>query len=308
MIRRAVPLFLLAVALLLGSYVERVGSGVYALAHALPSVQLKTPAVPQHVVPVPVGSHPTGDQPWFLVVGDSISAGISPEDIGHARNMSYVAGVYATLARSGYAWTPDDISCPTVTTQTYYSGCHLAFTNPLLGGHSQSTVAMRDIAAHLPSLKFILVELGSNDLFALQRDPTKKMDAQLLEVTVRLGKIVQQLMSAAPHVPVFIANFYDPYAAESPSYVEEVTYLNGAVAELAASTGATVVDFAAAMGTDRPITSARLCALIACTSHDIHPTVAGETRLAQAVLMSLKSAGLVRSDVGNVLPANEWKD
>ncbi len=308
MIRRAVFLFLLAAALVLGYYVERVGSGVYALAHALPSVQLKAPAIPKHVVPVPVGNHPAGSQPWFLVIGDSISAGISPEEIGHARNLSFVAGVQATLAAGGDSWTPDDLSCPAVTTKTYYAGCHLAFTNPLLGGEPQSTVAMRDIRQHLPSLKFILVELGSNDLFALQHDPPGKMERELLSVTGRLGTIVHQLMASAPHVPVFIANFYDPYAAESPSYVEEVTYLNGAVAELAATTGATVVDFAGAMGTDRPITRAALCARIACASHDIHPTVEGEKLLAAAVITSLKSAGVVSADIGKVVSVSRWQD
>ncbi len=308
MIQRAVSLILLATAVLLGIYVERVGSGVYALAHALPSVQLKAPAIPRHVVPVPVGSHPTGSSPWFLVVGDSISAGISPEDIGHARNVSYVAGVYSTLAHAGDAWMPDDLSCPTVTTRTYYSGCHLAFTNPLLGGEPQSTVANRDIGQHRSTLKFILVELGSNDLFALQHDSPGTMEKQLLAVTERLGTIVHQLMSKAPGVPLFIANYYDPYAAESPSYVEEVTYLNGAVAELAASTGATVVNFAGAMGTDRPITKSVLCARIACASQDIHPTVEGERLLASAVISSLKSAGVVSAHVGNVLPVGKWKD
>ncbi len=49
------------------------GHGLGRLRPTVPDLQL---------LPAPVGGHPSGDGPWFLVVGDSISAGITPETLG----------------------------------------------------------------------------------------------------------------------------------------------------------------------------------------------------------------------------------
>jgi hypothetical protein len=103
-----------------------------AWAHRLDGLQPTAPDV--QILPAPVGGHPFGDAPWFLVVGDSIGAGITPETLGRGPNSSWVAGLTQRLAASRHAWRPDDLACPTESTLTYATGCRLAFTNPLLEG------------------------------------------------------------------------------------------------------------------------------------------------------------------------------
>lgn len=290
----------------MSTFVASVGYGAFRLANLLPTVHFAAMKFSDRLVPSPVGQHPTGNTPWFLVVGDSISAGISPEVIGKSQNFSYVAGIEATLKMDGLDWIPDDLACPTGNTFTYASGCPLAFTNPLLGSQPQRTVALRDIDSHRSTLKFILVELGSNDLFAF-RDATGNVDSKLTAVVERLRGIVATLSAAAPGVPILIANFYDPYAAEKTSYAEEMSFLNAGIVELAASNGATVVDFATAMGTAGPTTKQQLCRLIACSSNDIHPTKLGEEHLAAAVMIALDKSGLLLPSMDIVAPLSTWE-
>lgn len=267
-----------------------VGLGAYALiAHLMSS---KPPAPPQFtIIPPPVGGHPQGDAPWFLVVGDSIAAGVYPGSLGDQQNPSFVSHVAADLAARGLHWEPDDLACPGETTKTYLTGCAAAFANPLLSGKPASQVALADIAAHPATLKFILVELGANDLRSFKGSANWMADAGAL--LTRLQKIVEGLKRAAPQTPILIANYYNPYVVKDPATIPRAAYVNGGLAELAQIEGATLVDFASAMGTTTSPGEKALCELVDCQAQGIHPTAKGALRLAQATLSALESAGLL---------------
>ncbi len=267
-----------------------VGLGAYELIqHVMSS---KPPPPPQiSIIPPPVGGHPHGDTPWFLVVGDSISAGVYPGSVGAKQNPSFVSAVANDLAARGLHWEPDDLACPGETTQTYVSGCAAAFTNPLLSGKSSKQVALADIAAHRPTLKFVLVELGANDLRSFKGSKSWMADAGAL--LARLQKIVEGLRRAAPGTPILMANYYNPYVATEPSTIPRAAYVNGGLAELAQVEGNTLVDFASAMGTNTNPGEKAVCELVDCRAQGIHPTPKGAARLAQATLSALAGAGLV---------------
>jgi lysophospholipase L1-like esterase len=281
-----------SVAFVVGTLVvlAMVGLGAYALIEHLMSS--KPPAPPQvTIIPPPVGSHPHGDAPWFLVVGDSIAAGVYPGSLGAKQNPSFVAGVAADIAARGLSWEPDDLACPGETTTTYLTGCAAAFTNPLLSGKPSNQVALADIAAHRATLRFILIELGSNDLRSLKGSKSWMSEAGAL--LGRLQKIVEAFRGAAPQTPILIANYYNPYVATDPDTIAQAAYVNGGLAELAQIEGATVVDFASAMGTNTNPGEKTVCELVDCQVQGIHPTAKGAARLAQATVAALESAGLV---------------
>jgi lysophospholipase L1-like esterase len=152
-------------------------------------------------------------------------------------------------------------------------------------------VALTDIHGHAKTLKFILVELGANDLRSFATSPKWMADTSTL--LGRVDQIVATLKTAAPGVPILIANFYNPYAAETPSTIPQAAYVNGGMAELAQLQKVTLVDFASAMGTNANPGKTALCRLVDCPAQGIHPTQAGAVLLAQAVLSSLQQAAVI---------------
>ena len=247
---------------------------------AVPAVQL---------VPAPVGGHPSGDQPWFLVVGDSIGAGIDPAALGGGPNRSWVALLAQQLARSGHAWRPDDLACPEETTESYSTGCPLAFTNPLLGGRPQRQAALDDIRAHRSTLRLIVVELGANDLFGMGTDYAVQVRAEM----GRLQGIVAELERSAPGVPMFLADVYDPYAADAETHAAEIGYFDRGVRLLALQEGAHLIDFADAIVPGGVTTRLRLCRLVDCAHDGIHPTPVGDGALAAAAQRAIKASGIL---------------
>jgi lysophospholipase L1-like esterase len=247
----------------------------------VPDVQLR---------PAPVGGHPSGSEPWFLVVGDSISAGITPGTLGDGPNPSWVADLAQRLAATRHAWKPDDLACPTESTATYFSGCLLAFSNPLLGGRAQRQVALADVAAHRSTLRLMVVELGANDLLGMSREGFGRESAAVLS---RLGRIAGELQAAAPGVPLFLANVYDPYSGGPDSFSAQIRAFDDGVAALAADRGATLVDFASAMVPGRTTSRARICRLVECQGDGEHPTRRGERALAGAAFQAIDGSGLL---------------
>jgi lysophospholipase L1-like esterase len=255
--------------------------GLAGLRPAVPDVQL---------LPAPVGGHPSKDRAWFLVVGDSISAGITPTTLGDGPNPSWVADLAGRLASSGHAWVPDDLACPTESTVTYSTGCKLDFTNPLLGGRPQRAVALEDVRAHRSTLRFMVVELGANDLLGMTRAGfAGEADAAL----GRLATIIAELQRSAPGVPLLVANVYDPYAGGPDPYAAQIAYFDGILAVMAGSTGAHLIDFADAMAPGGMTTRAQICKLVECQGDGVHPTPAGGDALAGAAFDAIQAAGLL---------------
>ncbi|MFN2569948.1 MAG: GDSL-type esterase/lipase family protein [Candidatus Dormibacteria bacterium] len=232
-------------------------------------------------VTVVAGAPPVDGTPWFLTIGDSITAGYSRDPDRRGTNSGWPVQLEGTLARSGRAWRLFDVACSGETTTTYRGRCPQRAAIPFLQSSSQRDVAMAAISAHLADLRLIVVDLGSNDLLlaALAATPVTAVAPELQD---RLESIVSELRRVAPRVPLVLANYYDPFQNSSPTTLGDVMRVNAAVADVARRHGATVADFFAAINTPAGI-SPDLCVNLDCQHLDpIHPTVAGHARLAAA--------------------------
>lgn len=221
---------------------------------------------------------PHSGVPWFLAVGDSISYGFSVDPAVQG-NPSWATVVQQELHGQGEDLALYDPACPGETTTTYaHGGCSGSVFVPALGGRSQRDVVLDAIARRGDSLRFIVVELGTNDYFAA-RAGGGDVEAQLDQAAQRLDALTAELQRAAPRVPVILANIYDPHGTYD-SWAQAMRF-DEDVADVAGRRGAAVADFLRAVAPDR-------CRYLDCAHDDIHPTVAGDAVLGAAVLKALQ--------------------
>lgn len=232
---------------------------------------------------VPVaGRPPEPGRPWFLTIGDSITFGYTRDPELAGTNISWAPRLEQQLAAQGRPWQLYDTACPGETTLSYAGRCPGRGQVPLLARQSQRDAALAAIAAHGPDLRLIVVALGSNDLLrALNSDP----DATRAALIDHLEAIVTELRVAAPAVPIVIAGIYDPFAVGAPKTDAVLSPIDDAIASLAGRLGDAYADFHAAI--NRPADRAPLCSLVDCADLDIHPTVLGQQRLAEAVMQAV---------------------
>jgi lysophospholipase L1-like esterase len=236
---------------------------------------------------IPVAGHPpVAGAPWFLTIGDSITFGFTLDPARSGVNSSWALQLQALLAAQGRPWQLYDTACVSERTDTYYTRCPGRARTPFLAGTSQHDAAISAIAAHPAGLRAVFVDLGSNDLLrALRRDIP--VDTAIAGLRAALARIVTELRAAAPGVLVILCNYYDPLANLEPSTVAQAMAVNAMVAAVAAETGARLADFFAAINTPAATPDRQLCRWVDCAHGDIHPTVAGQARLARAALAAL---------------------
>jgi lysophospholipase L1-like esterase len=233
------------------------------------------------------GGEPQSGQSWFLVVGDSISFGLTVDPSRFGTNSSWAVQIQPLLRASGRSWIADDLACPGETTASYASSCPMAVLAPWLGGASQRSAALTSVHQRASTLRFIAVELGANDLLNARRDGTAP-PAVLAGLHTRLDGIVSDLVAQVPGVPIVIANLYDPYGPADVAAARGVDEANAVIADVAASRGAVIADWHVAVnGSTEP-----LSALVDRAHNDVHPTVEGHRVLALSVMAALAGAGI----------------
>jgi lysophospholipase L1-like esterase len=240
---------------------------------------------------VPVAGHaPGGGQPWYLAIGDSVTFGFTVDPSRFGVNSSWPLQLQPLLAASGRAWSLYDTACPSERTTTYYTLCPGRAQVPFLSTTSQHDAAMAAVTAQRASLRAVLVDLGSNDLLdGLRHGGT--VAAMSVVVRDALTRIVNDLHAAAPGVPVILCNYYNPLANLDPSTRPQLASVNATMAAVATSTGAHLADFFAAIDTSAATPDPHLCDYVDCAHGDVHPTIAGQARLANAALAALAGAG-----------------
>ena len=256
---------------------------------AAPSSPSSSQAFPQRGTDVsvpPAGAPPQTGHPWFLAIGDSITSGYTVDASRAGTNSAWPLDLQALLAKRGETWSLYDVACAGETLESYATRCHdRAVATAVLQGRPQRQAALDTIAAHRADLRLIAIDLGSNDLLrALESGATVQSVTD--SVRTRLGAIVAELQAAAPGVPVIIANYYNPLENLIGSSESELAQVNAAVAGVAAARGAHLADFHAAFNVDPP-PAPRLCVYVDCAHLDVHPTVAGHERLAEAALAAV---------------------
>ena len=284
--RRAAVAALVCVAVLAlgacGSAPSAVSSSTTATSSPPPSAPADSAQPASAVIPVP-GKPPVTDQPWYLVVGDSVSFGFTQDPARYGTNSSWALQLQPLLAAAGRPWQLYDTACPSETTATYTGACPLRRFVPDLATRSQRDVALAAVAAHRADLRLIVVELGSNDLLHAR---TTDAATVIPALTAALTRIVGELQQAAPGVPVILCNYYDPLENLLPATVAPLEQVNAAVAELATRLHTGLADFFSAINTVPP-PDPDLGRYVDLAHSDIHPTVAGHTRLAEAMLRSV---------------------
>jgi lysophospholipase L1-like esterase len=237
---------------------------------------------PQTVYVPVAGRPPEPGRPWFLTIGDSITFGYTRDPDLAGTNISWAPRLEQQLAAQGRPWQLYDTACPGETTLSYAVRCPGRGQVPLLARQSQRDAALEAIAAHGPDLRLIVVALGSNDLLHAIYADADTTRAALID---HLEAILTELRVAAPGVPIVIAGVYDPFAVTAPRTDAVLSPIDDAIAALAGRLGDTYADFHAAI--NRPADRAPLCSLVDCADLDIHPTVLGQQRLAEAVMQAV---------------------
>jgi lysophospholipase L1-like esterase len=232
---------------------------------------------------VPVaGSPPEPGVPWFLTIGDSITFGYTRNSELAGTNISWAPRLERQLASQGRPWRLYDTACPGESTLSYATRCPLRSQVPLLAERSQRDAALEAIAANGAGLRLVVVALGSNDLLlGLNADPETTRAALLRH----LEAILTELRTAAPGVPIVLADAYNPFAIAAPHTDELLIPVDDALAALAARLGDGFADFHAAI--NHATDGASLCSLVDCANRDIHPTALGQERLAGAVMKAV---------------------
>jgi lysophospholipase L1-like esterase len=238
-------------------------------------------------VPVPVaGQPPVAGVPWYLAVGDSVTSGFTFDPSRAGVNSSWALQLQGMLAQRGEPWQLYDTACSGERTDTYYTHCSGSDETPFLAHQSQHDAALAAVRAHKADLKLILVDLGSNDLLrALRRGQNPLTAAATLQAS--LGRIVAELVHAAPGVPVVVANYYDPLANLFPATQPLLQKVNDMVKSVAVANHARLADFYSAINTVTNGIDPHLCDYVDCAHTDVHPTIAGHTRLAEAALAEI---------------------
>ena len=253
-----------------------------------PTLGLAQASAPAGSIPV-AGHAPVAGTPWYLAIGDSITFGYSLDPARAGVNSSWALLLQGMLAASGRPWQLYDTACVAERTDTYYTRCPGRALTPFLTDTSQHDAALAAITAHRADLRAIFVDLGSNDLLrALRHDTTLPVAISALRTA--LAHIVGELQAAAPGVPVIVCNFYDPFANIDPATRPEVVAINAVVSQVAAAQHARLADFYAAIDASTSGVDTQLCQWVDCTHGDIHPTIAGQQRLARAAFKALGPA------------------
>ena len=229
----------------------------------------------------PAGSPPQAGHPWLLTVGDSVTSGYTVDPARAGTNSTWALGLQRLLEQSGRAWSLYDVACAGETLESYRTRCHdRSIATAVLQGRSQERAALDAIASNGADLRLIVVELGSNDLLRSLRSGAS-LQTSIDNVRTQLDSVVAELQKAAPHVPVIVCNFYNPLENLLPASEAQLAEVNAVVAQVASGRGARLADFHAAINTDPP-PDPQLCTFVDCAHLDVHPTVAGHLRLAEA--------------------------
>jgi lysophospholipase L1-like esterase len=269
-----------------------VGMAVVALLVACgstaPPAATPTPsptATARALIPV-AGQPPVAGRPWYLAIGDSVTFGFSVDPARLGTNSSWPLQLQPLLAATGRAWTLYDTACVSERTDTYYTRCPGRAQTPFLANTSQHDAAMAAITTHRQDLRAVFVDIGSNDLLRTLRRNTP-LPTAVTALKTALTRIVTELEAAAPGVPLVLANFYNPLANLDPATQPQIAVVNAMVAAVAHATGAHLADFFAAIDSVTTGNDPHLCENVDCAHGDIHPTIAGQAKLAQAALAAL---------------------
>ncbi|HMD47111.1 MAG TPA: SGNH/GDSL hydrolase family protein [Acidimicrobiales bacterium] len=170
---------------------------------------------------VAVGTGPAGaTKPppvYYLSLGDSLAQGVQPNKTGASVETSrgYTDDLYNQYRRQIPGLLPEKIGCPGESTTTMITGGICTYTEGVtesdpLGNQlaqAESFLAHNHVA-------FVTIDIGANDIDGCVGgggiDPTCFANG-LTAAATNLPVILSGLQAAAPGVPIYAMNYYDPF-------------------------------------------------------------------------------------------------
>lgn len=153
----------------------------------------------------------TGQPQYYLALGDSLAVGVQPTSDGTLveTNDGYVDDLYALYRQSMPDLRLKKLGCSGETTSTMINGgiCRYPHKNQL-------DEAVKFLQTHQVAL--VTLDIGGDDVlhcFSLSGPNPVCLADGVAAVTANLPDILQALRAAAPQVPIFAMNYYDPFLA-----------------------------------------------------------------------------------------------
>jgi lysophospholipase L1-like esterase len=164
------------------------------------------------VVGGPVTAAAAAGPPYYLALGDSLAQGVQPNSTAplHETNRGYVDDLYAIERTRIPGLRLAKLGCPGETTTTMRTGGVCSYA---LG--SQLAQAMAFVATH--RVAFITIDIGANNIdgcVSTTGISTTCIAGGLSAAATDLPVILGTLRTAAPRVPIYAMNYYDPFLAE----------------------------------------------------------------------------------------------
>ncbi len=260
----------------------------------------------------PVSSRSTASPIRYdLALGDSLAVGVGASQPADG----YVGLVYRHQRMRLPGLQLVDLACSGATTNSMIQGGGC----PYAAG-SQLAAAESFIRAHPGRISFVTIDIGINDIDGCMTDSTivaACVAAGLSEASTGLGTILAGLRSADGGLPIYGADYYDPFLAAwtngpagravARQSEADVLALDDVIAQALAQSGASLatvaarfdtVDFAPSSvspGAAVPVNVARVCAWTwMCSARDLHPDNHGHVQLASAfdTIIDTSGAGL----------------
>lgn len=260
------------------------GFAVPATASIASAAQVRTPSPPS---PRPSPSGP----PYYLSLGDSLAQGVQPTATGQSveTEQGYANDLY-DLYRFAYPGLRlEKLGCPGETTETMIQGGICSYPEG-----NQLAAAVAFLRTH--RVAFVTLDIGANNVDDCVTGTSIDLgcvESGIGAATSDLPTILTALQAAAPGVPIYGMNYYDPFLAAwleggagrmvATESVSLANTFNGDLGAIYAHFGVPVANVAGLFQTDdmneipvigEPVDVATLCSLTwMCAPPPVGPNI-----------------------------------
>jgi lysophospholipase L1-like esterase len=155
----------------------------------------------------------TATAPYYLSLGDSLAQGVQPNSAGQSviTNQGYADDLYSLERFQVRGLQLEKLGCPGETTTTMISG---GVCNNVYQSGNQLSDAVAFLQTH--KVAFVTIDIGANNVDGCLSGATVDQTCVVNGLTAAghdLPIILGTLRAAAPGVPIFAMNYYDPFLA-----------------------------------------------------------------------------------------------
>lgn len=166
---------------------------------------------------ITVTSTPKASKDYYLALGDSLARGIQPNATGTSvvTSNGYANDLYEYFRRFDSSLHLENLGCLGETSWSMVHGAWCIYDR----GRSSSQPAGDQLAQAVwflqhRTVKFVTLDIGANDVsgcITLSGIDFQCYSNALETIRTNVSTIVQRLRLAAPNVPIYAMNYYDPF-------------------------------------------------------------------------------------------------